>query len=287
MKRHVADFLQYCAHGKRYSVNTIEAYRVDLDQFVRFLTAQECATPEHITKNHVRYFISSLQDGFETESILRKISAIRSFFRWYARGHEGFRNPLASFVSPKRKRKLPAHLDERAMETMLSLPDRTTKEGRRDAAILELLYGSGLRVSELVGMNADDVDLARGIVKVRGKGSKERIVPLGSKCKEALSMYCGERSADRSLFQSRAGKRIAKITVTYLVKKYMKEVAELERQSPHVLRHSFATHLLNRGADLVAVKELLGHESLSTTQIYTHVSTEQLKRVYKQSHPKA
>ena len=179
----------------------------------------------------------------------------------------------------------------------MSLPEISTVTGMRDRAVLELLYGTGIRVSELVHLDLDDLDLRNGTIKVLGKGSKHRIVPVGSKAREALQAYIpsrarllsGQTSDDdrRAIFLSPHGRRIYPKSVYLIVRKYIGAVSELAKKSPHVLRHTFATHLLNRGADLRAVKELLGHESLSTTQLYTHVTVDRLKRIYKQAHPKA
>ena len=187
-------------------------------------------------------------------------------------------------------------MDESAVERMMSLPDLTTDEGLRDRAILEMLYGGGLRLNELIGLTAADIDLRMNTLRVLGKGRKERILPLGSKAREALLQYLksdakrsagGRRNAGIPLFHSVRGGKLYPKGVYRIVTKYIGLVSEIEKKSPHVLRHTFATHLLNRGADLQAVKELLGHESLSTTQLYTHVTLDRLKNIYRQAHPKA
>jgi len=200
-------------------------------------------------------------------------------------------NPAISLVTPKPEKRLPVYLDEKAAEKMLELPDVNTPEGRKESAILELLYSTGIRVSELVNLNRKDVNFENGTVRVRGKGRKERILPFGEKANRALKRYLRERSGDEPaetpLFFGARGNRTYPVAVSRLVKRFIERVSEIEKKSPHVIRHSFATHMLNRGADLRAVKELLGHESLSTTQVYTHVSTERMKKVYRQSHPKA
>jgi site-specific recombinase XerD len=182
-------------------------------------------------------------------------------------------------------------LDENAAERMLELPDIATAEGQKESAILELLYSTGIRVSELVNLNRKDINFENGTVRVRGKGRKERIIPFGEKASLAMKRYLRSRGSEEPgetpVFLAARGKRTYPVAVARLVRRCIGQISEIEKKSPHVIRHSFATHMLNRGADLRAVKELLGHESLSTTQVYTHVSTERMKKVYRQSHPKA
>ena len=283
-------YLEYLDGERNYSHHTIRAYEQDLQQFSRYLESTGIASFGEIRKDILRAFISMLmQSGISRKSVARKIACLRSLFRFLRRRGTIHANPTLSLVTPKLEKKLPVYLDERSAENMLDRPDCTTDDGKRDAAILELFYGTGIRLSELIGLKIRDADLAEGTLRVRGKGRKERVVPVGRKAGEALKRYLegrGGGSAD-PLFVLRSGKRCYPKWVSRMVTKYISEVSEIEKQSPHVLRHSFATHLLNNGADLRAVKELLGHESLSTTQLYTHVSTERLKKVYRQSHPKA
>jgi site-specific recombinase XerD len=227
--------------------------------------------------------------------VARKLACLKSFFR-YCRRQGLMRSDPASLISaPKLERRLPHVLDESAVEALMRQPDRSTPEGARDAAILELVYSTGMRLGELLALRPADVDLRARTVKVHGKGSKERILPLGRPAGEALRAYLRERAGLRAgasalpeeLFVSARGKAMSPKGVNLLMNRYIARVSEIKKKSPHVLRHSCATHLLDRGADLQAVRELLGHESLSTTQIYTHVSVERLKSIYTRAHPKA
>jgi integrase/recombinase XerC len=230
------------------------------------------------------------------KSIARKIASMRSFFR-YARRHKIITtNPTLTLISPKLEKRLPSFLDEASVKRLFDSVETSTPLGRRNAAILELFYSTGMRLNELIQLDVDDIDFAQGLVKVTGKGSKQRIIPVGRRALDAVRVYEADRRQQMSglkpgkeptaLFLTPKGERCYPEAVIRMVKSAIGKVSELEKRSPHVIRHSFATHLLNRGADLRAVKELLGHESLSTTQVYTHVSTEQMKKVYRQSHPK-
>lgn len=283
-------YQEYLGAERNYSSHTLDAYRIDLEQFVGFLSSHHVDGWPSVRRETLRSYLRTLAEaGVSKKSIARKIASLRSFFKFLRRRDVIASNPALTLISPKLERKLPLYLEEAATEEMLSLPDRSTADGRRDAAILELFYSTGMRLGELVGLNIRDVDFAGGTVKVRGKGRKERILPLGGKASSALKLYLSTRTVESNapLFCRSSGKRTYPMAVTRLVKQYIRQVSEIEKKSPHVIRHSFATHMLNRGADLRAVKELLGHESLSTTQVYTHVSTERLKKVYRQSHPKA
>ena len=218
----------------------------------------------------------------------RHLSTLRSFFKFLVR--EGFlkNNPLLSVASPKIEKHLPSFLTEEETVRLIEASCPKNESGLRDRAILETFYSSGLRISELVGLNLDDVDFIGGIIKVRGKGKKERIVPVGDKALQSLREYLNKRKKQtQSLFLNKRGTRITDRGVRGIVAKYIRISGMKQRISPHTLRHSFATHLLNRGADLRTVQELLGHASLSTTQIYTHLTTERLKSVYDKAHPRA
>ena len=294
----VRSFLEYLEAEKNYSQHTIQSYQTDLTAFAEFISAQNIQVPKSISKDILRQFLAQLFDrGFAKKSIARKIASLRSFLKYLKRKGEIETNPALSLTSPRLEKKLPGFLDESSIERLMDLPDRTTVHGLRDAAILELFYSTGIRLSELVNLNRSDIDFSGEVLTVLGKGRKKRIIPVGRKALATLDAYFKESgtredsaapSADRdAAFLSDGGKRIYPQMVGLIVKRYLGQVSELEKKSPHVLRHTFATHLLNRGADLKAVKELLGHESLSTTQIYTHVTTERIKKVYHQSHPKA
>jgi integrase/recombinase XerC len=246
----------------------------------------------------LRSFLGNLlTQGYSKRSIARKAACLKSFFRFLQRTGKHPGNPAANLSSPKIERRLPAYLDEKTVTQLMEQPDRSTPQGVRDAAVLELFYATGMRLGELIGLQVGDVDLREGTVKVRGKGSKDRILPLGRTAASVLGLYLGIRSSllggkndgalPGPLFVTNRGNRLSPKGVNRLISKYIARVSDIQKKSPHVLRHTFATHLLNRGADLRAVKELLGHESLATTQIYTHVSIDRLKKVYSQAHPKA
>jgi integrase/recombinase XerC len=295
---------KYCEHlqvERNYSSHTIHAYEADLLQFAAFLGAgspSERIAIEAVDRRTVRSYLGYLLEaGLSKKSIARKLAAIRSFFSFLVRLDLLKLNPARSVTTPKLERRLPSFLDEKSVAKLMDIPDHNTATGQREWAILELLYSTGMRLAELVQLNIGDIDFAKETVKVFGKGSKQRIVPLGRKAREALEVYLkhreqlftGETTLDdrKAVFLTIHGRRIYPKAVHLLVNDAIGRVSEVEQKSPHVLRHTFATHLLDRGADLRAVKELLGHESLSTTQIYTHVTVERLKKVYEQAHPKA
>ncbi len=288
----IRSYLDYLDGERNYSSHTIEAYEHDLHQLLSFLTQRGIGSFASVDRDVLRSFLRILVEGGSGKrSIARKIASVRSFFKFLRRKGVIGANPALTLVTPKPDKRLPVYLDEGSAERMLALPDISEQEGRKESAILELLYSTGMRVSELVGLNIRDVDFANQTVLLRGKGRKERIVPLGGVAAKAVKRYLKSRSAavsrDEPLILSSGGKRTYPMAITRIVHRYIGQISEIEKQSPHVIRHSFATHMLNRGADLRAVKELLGHESLSTTQVYTHVSTERMKKVYRQSHPKA
>ncbi len=292
-------FLEYIDRERNFSPHTHISYSKDLHQFQAFLQEKFPEAPDHpelIDQEMVRSFLGVLLDsGMAKKSVIRKISTLRSFFKFAVRRKLLAGNPMNNVVTPKAEKKLPQFLDELAVEKLMALPDTDDLLGSRDAAILELLYSTGMRRGELVQLDTNDIDVYERTVKVIGKGNKERILPFGKKAHQALERYLAARGqlagltsgGVNAVFLTAKGKRLYPGAVNLIVKKYFKEVSELRQQSPHVLRHSFATHLLDRGADIFAVKELLGHESLSTTQIYTHMTSERLKKVYRQAHPKA
>lgn len=298
MQTHIRSFLRYLLAERNLSPNTIAAYGCDLREFLAFWESEfpgRLMTPGGVDRRAIRRFLAWLHDGgFASRSIARKLACLKSFFRYLRKTHVVESNPAATVVSPKLERRLPRTLDERSVSRLMEQPDRTCADGVRDAALLEVLYGSGIRLSELIGLRVADIDFGNGTIKVTGKGSKQRIVPFGAKARSALQAYLAVRgefasrgSGAANAFLSARGKAMSPKGVNRLMNRYIGMVSEIEKRSPHVLRHSFATHLLNRGADLRAVKELLGHESLSTTQLYTHVSVDHLRKVYAQAHPKA
>ena len=295
MEQHIAAFLETLRSGRNYSPHTVAAYDDDLRQFSAFLRAHHpamLAVPATVDRGAIRGFLRWLhEEGFSRKSIARKLACVRSFFAHLQRHHIVSRHPGQHIPSPKLPRRLPHVLTEHDMAALMAQPDTATLPGTRDAAILELLYSTGIRLGELLGLTPSDIDRHGSTIHVRGKGSKERIVPVGKKALDALQRYLrvrpGPAAPGDRIFLSARGKPMNPKGVNRLVNRYIGQVAELTKKSPHVIRHTCATHLLDRGADLRAVKELLGHESLSTTQVYTHVSIEHLKKAYAKAHPKA
>jgi len=292
------DFVRYLEHVRRYSHHTILSYQTDLTQFIQHLQEEDSdIQPHHIDVRHIKNFLSYLLSlGLQRRSITRKLSTIKSFFRYLFRHGVIEANPASVVQAPKVGKRLPTVLSIDQARKLMTLPSGSTFEGLRDRAILELLYGCGLRLSEVIGLKWQKIDLAADSIRILGKGQKERLVPLGSYAKKALKVYKEKREAhlserelegDENLFLSKKGKKLYPLAIQKMVRVNMEQLTEQDKLSPHVLRHTFATHLLDRGADLFAVKELLGHASLSTTQIYTHVSMERLKQVYSQAHPRA
>jgi integrase/recombinase XerC len=299
--RQTAAFLAYLHTQRNYSPHTLAAYEDDLRQFFSFLERHFSDRPYTLNDvNHltIRSFLGDcLEQDFARRSIARKLACLKSFFRYMLKTGVVTVNPAANVSSPKLEKRLPMYLDEESARKLLDCPDRSTILGKRDAAILEVLYGTGIRLSELINLKPGDIDFHANTLKITGKGSKDRIVPFGTPAREALESYLGGRqelvhrtsgsTVPPEIFLTVRGKKLNPKGVNVLVNEYIGRVSEIEKKSPHVLRHTFATHMLNRGADLRAVKELLGHESLSTTQVYTHVSIDRLKKIYAQAHPKA
>lgn len=282
--------------ARNLSVHTLAAYRRDLVQFERFLrdlTRGERPTAEHLDARSVRRFVASLSASrFAKRSIQRKLAAVKSFTRFLVADGILGANPTLGLAGPKAERRLPSFLRKKEIDLLFARPSEPTETELRDRAILELLYGTGIRLSELTGLKKEHVDLSAGLARVLGKGSKERVVPVGRAALKALRAYDRVRTEERRgrgepLFGNARGGALSGRTVQRIVAKKLGQVSEARQLSPHVLRHTFATHMLNAGADLRAVQELLGHASLSSTQIYTHVTTERLKEVYRKSHPRA
>jgi len=315
----VEKFLTHLREEKQFSPHTLEAYKTDLIHFYQFLQKHfEVESSNEINLKDVdaitiRLYLGDLLDsGYETKSIGRKLASVKSFFKYLITAKVLESSPAASVSTPKVSKKLPSFLNENQTETLFQQLEEVGNggdfEGVRDRAILELLYSSGLRLSELVGLNITDVDLQNRLVKVLGKGKKHRIVPIGNKAISSLKNYFEvknkffnisstkfietiEKSYQKTerepLFLTEKGKRVYPVLVQRLTERVLLPVTEMKKKSPHVLRHTFATHMLNNGADLRSVSEMLGHSSLSTTEIYTHVTFERLKEVYNKAHPKA
>ncbi len=288
----ISDFLQEIDSVRRYSINTVNSYRKDLTQFQEFLEQKNISEISEINEKTIRAFIVYLnQLNLTISSISRKLSSLRSFFDFVIIQNENEENPAKRISNPKFKRKLPSTINLDSYDKIIRLLGEDDDVFRRNlnTAIFELLYGCSLRVSELCSLKVHDVDPTIFTVKVLGKGAKYRIIPLGRKSAGVIKSYLNFRKSktNKNFFIQENGNTIDRWYVYRLVKKYIKLVSDIEKKSPHVLRHSSATEMLNRGADLMAVKEILGHVNLSTTQIYTHVSIEQLKKSYKSAHPKS
>jgi integrase/recombinase XerC len=307
VKEQLRSFLEFLRLNRNASPHTVAAYDSDLSQFLSFAaehhrTGRAELRPQQVDLATVRAFMADLyRQGQARASVSRKLSALRTFTRYMRR--EGWieGDPVALAASPKREQKVPAHLSVDEMSTLLSTPDSSEPLGCRDRAILELFYASGLRLSELVGLDVEDVNLSARMVRVMGKGAKERIVPFNDTTRKAIGAWLKARvalinlksqipnreSQNDPLFVNFRGSRLTGRSVQRLVHRYVALCSTRFGISPHALRHSFATHLLERGADLRAIQELLGHVQLSTTQRYTHVNAAQLLDVYRKSHPRA
>ncbi len=289
MDKYIDKFIRYLEIEKNYSVHTILNYRLDLINFKEFCGEIEL---EKIDYLFLRKYLAVLKEkNLGNRSVGRHLSSLRSFFRFLTRENHLKINPILMLSSPKLDKHLPSFMTEaevaKLIESAFAKNDKDER-GLRDRAILETFYSSGLRISELVALSLSDIDFISGIIKVMGKGKKERMVPIGDIALMAIRKYLDKRKKQgEAIFLNKNGKRITTRGVWDIVKKYLKSAGINQGVSPHTFRHSFATHLLNRGADLRTVQELLGHASLSTTQIYTHLTTEKLKSVYDKAHPRA
>jgi integrase/recombinase XerC len=316
----IEKYLTYLQFQKNASPHTVRNYRSDLEQFYRFLTITPEGKPrpepslEQIDNLTIREFLGVLyKQRNRKSSVARKLASLRSFLNFLSAQQAVETNPAKIVASPRLEKRLPEYLMTDAVTSLVEAPETSTSLGKRNRAILELLYATGLRVSELVGMDVGDIDLGEGLVRVLGKGRKERMVPFGDKARDALEDYLGVRpkllkripalssilgrpAARRgtssqteldAVFLNSRGGRLTTRSVANIIDRYVAQLAQRMKVHPHTLRHTFATHMLNAGADLRSIQELLGHESLSTTQRYTHVSTEQLVRIYQACHPRA
>lgn len=286
----VEQFLKFLDVEKNASPHTIKNYRSDLTEFFKF---SDKPSIQDINYLEIRRFLAYLKEKeFLKTTVSRKLACLKSFFKYLARECIVKTNPASGIQTPKRERRLPSFLEIKEVEHLIEAVKGDRWEAKRDLAILETLYSSGIRVSELVGLNEEDVDLFSMLLKVRGKGKKERIVPVGNCAADAIKAYLESAPIDIhrklvQLFINRRGTRLTDRSVRRIILKYARVAALKKGISPHTLRHSFATHLLDRGADLRSVQELLGHAHLSTTQIYTHVSAKRLREAYDQAHPRA
>ena len=283
-------FLDHLTHEKRASSHTVTAYQQDLAQFSAYLTTTyEVTAPERATYFMIRSWIVSLvEQDLKNKSINRKIATLRGFFTYLHKHRKIEVNPMQKIKGLKTPQNLPTYLEEKPMEKLLSdiaFPEGWT--GLRDQVIVEMFYGTGIRLAELIALSVQDIDLSGRKISVTGKRNKQRIVPLTEPLSQLISRYLKEKPFDTQHFIcTNTGEKAYPMFIQRLVKKYLGYVTSLQKRSPHVLRHTFATHLLNNGAELNAIKELLGHASLSATQIYTHNSIEKLRKIHEQAHPK-
>jgi integrase/recombinase XerC len=291
----IEDFLRHLGGERNLSPNTVAAYRRDLSQFIEFCARLRIDPMRADAKALRRFLAQRMTRGDARTTIARKASCLRTFYRFAVRRKLRADNPAALVAAPKRARTLPQIIKNSQIDTLLGLPPADDPFGTRDRAILEVLYGAGVRVGELTALDLEDVDFAAARLRVMGKGRKERLVPLGQPGMDALRHYIThargrtirEGSPPAALFYNRKGRRIGQRDVRAMVEKYAKEVIPGGKVSPHTFRHTFATHLLEGDADLRSVQELLGHVDVKTTQIYTQVSRERLRKVYDQAHPRA
>lgn len=289
MDRYINKFLTYLEIEKNVSPHTKFGYHLDLKQFRVFLSERDVLK---IDRLDIRKYLTFLKGrNLKKRTLARKLSTLRSFFKFLLRDGYLKSDPVAGVSSPKLEKSLPIFLDVNKAAQLVESPDKISLLGLRDRAILETLYSTGMRVGELVGLNIGRVDFIGGMVKVFGKGKKERLIPIGDRALRAIRDYLDKQSSEkkdsRALFLNKNRNRLTDRGVQNLINKYIQRISLKEKVSPHTLRHSFATHLLDKGADLRSVQELLGHASLSTTQIYTHITTQRLKAVYNKAHPRA
>lgn len=288
-------FFDYLQYERNYSEETIKSYREDLRQFEEFAREEiGDSAPSEVKAELVREWIVSLMDrGYTSTSINRKLSSLRSFYKFLLRKGEVAVNPLQKITGPKNKKPLPAFLRESDMDRLLDEVDFGEGfKGCRDHMIIEMFYATGVRLSELIGLDNKDVDFSSSLIKVTGKRNKQRLIPFGEELKIAMTEYVDVRNEavpvrTDAFFVRENGERLSRSIVENLVKRNLSKVVTLKKRSPHVLRHTFATTMLNHDAELGAIKELLGHESLATTEVYTHTTFEELKKVYNLAHPRA
>ena len=292
MEQRVRQFLNYLALERGYSRHTISAYRSDLEKFQAFLEEEGKGLEEVGLEDLLRFAARLTEWGYAPSSRMRVLSALRSFFRFLVVEEGWPTNPAELLELPRQKRKLPRVLTESEVAALLRLPRPTTPLGKRDRALLELMYATGVRVSEVVGIRLGDLDLEERLLRVLGKGSRERVVPFGEAAQYALADYLShgrprllKGSTDR-LFLNRNGRPLSRVGVWKVLKGYAAKIGLQNRVHPHILRHSFATHLLKRGCDLRALQELLGHASITTTQMYTHLDIAYLKEIHRRYHPR-
>ena len=294
MDKLIDEFLSYLSVERGLSGNTLSSYRRDLVKFFDYLKARHIDSIEKVSRQMITSFMLSEKDrGLSAASVSRGLACLKSFFKFLVRENMVQENPTSVIESPKLWKRLPVTLDLDKIEALLNAPNLRDLMGMRDRASLELMYATGMRVSELINLKMDDLNMGAGFVKCFGKGGKERIVPFGNKAKESIFRYLDKsrpvflkKHVSNFLFLTRLGKGMSRQTFWKTIKKYAREARIKEKITPHSLRHSFATHILERGADLRVVQELLGHADISTTQIYTHVNKDRLKSIHQKFHPR-
>ena len=282
-------FLDYLYIEKGLSQNTVKAYEVDLLAFMSWITDHTNLDIKNIKEENINEYISYLfKTKLKSSSVNRKISSIKSFYLFLIKKSIVATSPISEVISPKQEKYLPSSMSEDEVDKLLNSPDSNIKIEKRDKAMIEMLYATGMRISELVNLKITDVDMQRCVVKVLGKGSKERLIPFGEEAYEALNNYLSDRdeSSSKEVFLSNRKTKISRVAFWHRIKLYLVRENLKQTISPHTLRHAFATHLLNRGADLRSVQLLLGHSDLSTTQIYTHIAKQRLSDVLKKHHPR-
>lgn len=292
----IESYLNYITHEKRYSQHTVTAYRTDLQQFADFIELTYQIKPEEVVYVQVRdYMVRLMEEGVGAASTGRKLSSLRSFYKYLYRRKIISSNPMSLIRSPKTPERLPVFVDDEKINYLLDSGEffDGTFPSVRDKMVIEMLFGTGMRLAELLGLKESDIDFYGETVRVMGKRKKERIIPVTKQLVNQLTTYSELKSLQNfnnktdDLFVTDKGARVYPLFIYKIVKNYLTFISTQDKKSPHVLRHSYATSLLNRGADLNAIKELLGHASLAATQVYTHNSIERLKTIYKQAHPKA
>ncbi|MEA1881767.1 MAG: tyrosine recombinase XerC [Candidatus Marinimicrobia bacterium] len=289
----LGDFYSYLEKERGFSSHTIKAYQNDLNRFDTFLSDEKVLDFHNVNRHTIRDFLGfEFDEGLSSKTVARRLASIKSLFKYLILTEQINNNPAIHVKSPKVTQSLPNFIDQKVIDALMNSPDISTSIGLRDRAILELFYSTGIRLSELIALNIASVDSVRQLIKVHGKGDKERLIPFGNRAKFWLEKYLKNRALsfnskpkNTPLFVNAKEKRIPASTVQRRIRNYIKFVAEGNRLGPHILRHSFATHLIDRGADIRAVKDLLGHSTLSSTQVYTHIQPEKMKKIYNQAHP--
>ena len=285
-------FLKFLSKEKNFSLHTIKAYQYDIQKFIEFLTERSVRV-QQATKSDIRDFLSNQYDlGLTKKTVARRLASIKSFYKYLINIEFIDKNPSLFLQSPKLSKELPNFIDEKIIDELMNQPDIDTVKGLRDRAIMELFYSTGMRLSELINLDIGSINTKDHLIKVVGKGNKDRLIPFGKRAKFCIENYLKKRALalkssfeGTPLFVNSKNQRVPKRTIQRRVSNYIKLVAKGKRLGPHILRHSFATHLMNKGADIRAVGDLLGHSNLSSTQIYTHVKPERMREIYKQSHP--